>query len=318
MGRGRNVQPEHLHLVRSGRNQRPCRLPDRPPHRHDDGGGDLRLADGACLHDRLHGGRRWLPAFLQLYRAVHLLHADAGDEQQLPAAVLRLGSGGSGVLSADRFLVQAADRDFRQHEGVFGQPRRRLRFPARHRRRAAVVRRFAGLQRRVCPCAGPGIRHGRANRRTDCRTSLACRQHRLHLPVHRRHGQVCAGSPACVVAGLDGRPDPDLGPDPCRDHGHCRHLHGGAHVTVVRAERNRAHLRAGDWCHHGPVHRLDRCRAERHQARGCLFNTFATGLHDCGAGRLGVFRRRVSPDDARLLQGAAVPRCRFGDHCHAP
>jgi hypothetical protein len=35
-----------------------------------------------------------LPAVLQLYLAVHLLDADARDEQQFSAAVLRLGGGG--------------------------------------------------------------------------------------------------------------------------------------------------------------------------------------------------------------------------------
>jgi hypothetical protein len=61
--------------------------------------------------------------FFSLHLAVHLLDADAGDEQQLPAAVLRLGSGGPGVLPADRLLVQAADGHLRQHEGLPGQPR---------------------------------------------------------------------------------------------------------------------------------------------------------------------------------------------------
>src|SRR3546814_6705511 len=37
---------------------------------------------------------------------------------------------------------------------------------------------------------------------------------------------------------LDGRPDPDLGSDPRRDHGHRRHLHGRADVAAVRAERD--------------------------------------------------------------------------------
>ena len=56
----------------------------------------------------------------------------------------------------------------------------------------------------------------------------------LHLPVHRRHGQVGAGAAARVAAGLDGRPDADLGADPRRHHGDRRHLHGGAHVAAVR------------------------------------------------------------------------------------
>jgi NADH-quinone oxidoreductase subunit L len=57
----------------------------------------------------------------------------------------------------------------------------------------------------------------------------------LHLPVHRRDGQVGAGSAARVAARRDGRPDADLGADPRGDHGDRRHLHGGAHVAAVRA-----------------------------------------------------------------------------------
>ena len=57
----------------------------------------------------------------------------------------------------------------------------------------------------------------------------------LHLPLRRRDGQVRAGAAARVAAGLDGRPDADLGADPRRDDGDRRHLHGGAHVAAVRA-----------------------------------------------------------------------------------
>ena len=113
-------------------------------------------------------------------------------------------------------------------------------------------------------------------------------------------------------------PTPDLGADPCRHHGHGRHLHGGAHVAAVRGFRRGAVLRAGDRRHHGAVHGLPRHHPERHQARGGLFHALAAGLHDGGAGRLGLFGRRVPPDDACLLQGAAVPGGRLGDHRHAP
>jgi hypothetical protein len=65
----------------------------------------------------------------------------------------------------------------------------------------------------------------------------------LHPAVHRRHGQVGAGAAARLAAGLDGRPDADLGADPCRDHGHRRVFHGGAHVAAVRAVDHGAVLR---------------------------------------------------------------------------
>jgi NADH-quinone oxidoreductase subunit L len=62
---------------------------------------------------------------------------------------------------------------------------------------------------------------------------------RLHLPVHRRDGQVGAGAAARLAAGLDGRPDADLGADPRGDDGHGRHLHGRAHVAAVRVSPRR-------------------------------------------------------------------------------
>ena len=112
--------------------------------------------------------------------------------------------------------------------------------------------------------------------------------------------------------------DPDLGADPRRDDGDRRHLHGRAHVAAVRAEPDRAGLRAVHRRDHRVLHRPDRHRAERHQARDRVFHAVAAGLHDRGAGRVGVFGRGLPPDDARLLQGAAVPRRRLGHHRHAP
>ena len=57
--------------------------------------------------------------------------------QQFHAAVLRLGSGRRRLVPADRLLVhQAADGDLREPEGLPGQPRRRLRLRARHRRQS--------------------------------------------------------------------------------------------------------------------------------------------------------------------------------------
>jgi NADH-quinone oxidoreductase subunit L len=73
-------------------------------------------------------------------------------------------------------------------------------------------------------------------------------------------------------------------------------------------------LHHGDRRDHRAVHGLPRHRAERHQARGRLFDAVAIGLHDGRARRLGLLGRGVPPDDARLLQGAAVPRRRFGHH----
>ena len=86
------------------------RLPDRPADGDDDARRHVRVADGARLHHRLHGRRPRLHALLQLHLALHVLDADAGDEQQLPAALLRLGGGRPRLLPADRLLVHAAAR----------------------------------------------------------------------------------------------------------------------------------------------------------------------------------------------------------------
>ena len=57
---------------------------------------------------------------------------------------------GPGQLPADRLLVEETDRDLRQHEGVPGEPGRRLRLHPRHRP-AGGLRRLAQLRRRCSP-----------------------------------------------------------------------------------------------------------------------------------------------------------------------
>ena len=65
---------------------------------------------------------------------------------------------------------------------------------------------------------------------------------------------------------------------------------------------------------HRALHGVPRHRAERHQARRRVFDAVAARLHDGRARRVGVFGGDLPPDDARVLQGAAVPRRRLGDH----
>src|SRR2546421_10695 len=80
-----------------GRRQVLDRLPDRSADRDDDARRVVRLADGPRLYDRLHGRRSGIHAVLRLHLALYVLDADARDEQQLPPALLRLGSGGARV-----------------------------------------------------------------------------------------------------------------------------------------------------------------------------------------------------------------------------
>ena len=147
---------------------------------------------------------------------------------------------------------------------------------------------------------------------------LAAHHRHLHLPLHRRHGQERPVPASCVAARFHGRADPNLGPHPCRHHGHGRHLHGRPHVAAVRALRYGALVRDDHRRHHGPLHGLSRHHPERHQAGGRLFHIEPARLHDGGPRRLGLLGGRVPPHDACLLQGAALPRRGLGDHRHAP
>ena len=103
------------------------------------------------------------------------------------------------------------------------------------------VHRLAGLRRGVR--RGPAMR-GAEHRGHSAGHGLERDDRHLHPAVHRRDGQVGAGAAARLAAGLDGRPDADLGADPRRHDGHGRHLHGGAHVAAVRAVRDGAGRRA--------------------------------------------------------------------------
>ncbi len=107
----------------------------RHAHRGDAGGGDDRVGARASLFHRLHARGPVPAALLRLSVDVHLRHADAGDVGQPGAAVLRLGRGGAGELPLDRLLVSEAVGQRRRHQGLRGQPRRRLRLRARHLRR---------------------------------------------------------------------------------------------------------------------------------------------------------------------------------------
>ncbi len=65
------------------------------------------------------------------------------------------------------------------------------------------------------------------------------------------------------------------------------------------------------------LRRDDRPGAERHQAHHRLFDLLAARLHVRRHGHGRLFDRHVPPIHACLLQGAAVPRLRLGDHCDA-
>ena len=123
-----------------GRARRVVGAAHRHADRRDAGGGEHRVVPRAPLFHRLHARGRQPAALLRLPVAVHVRHADAGDQQQLPAAVLRLGRRGPRLLSADRLLVPEARGQRGGHQGVRGQPGGRLRLRARHLRHLRRVR----------------------------------------------------------------------------------------------------------------------------------------------------------------------------------
>jgi hypothetical protein len=132
------------------------------------------------------------------------------------------------VVPADRLLVHAAERDRGESQGIPRQPGRRLRLRARHRR-SALLHRIPALQRRLQRRAADGDPDAAA---VGGHERAGADAH-LHLPLHRRHGQVRAGAAARMAARFHGRPDAHIRADPRRDHGDRRHLHGRAHVAAL-------------------------------------------------------------------------------------
>ncbi len=126
-------------------------------------------------------------------------------------------------------------------------------------------------------------------------------------------GQERADSALRLAAGRDGRPDAGLRADSRGDHGDGRRLHGrpqrGALFARAPGDGDHRRRRRADGADGG----LDRPRPVRHQARARLLDRLAARLHVHGDGRRRVFGRGVPSDDARVLQGAAVPRQRLGD-----
>ena len=185
------------------------------------------LARSARLHDRLHARRSGLQRFFAYISAVHVRDADARDVEQLPAALLRLGGGGTRLVPADRLLVQAPDRDLREPTrpssstaiGDFALHRRRSRSSSPYMGSLDYAEVFAARSARAIghdlfPTPGEAVEghHGDLRRR--------CSSARWASPRRCR----CTW----LAARLDGRPDADLGADPRRDDGDRRHLHGGA------------------------------------------------------------------------------------------
>jgi NADH-quinone oxidoreductase subunit L len=202
--------------------------------RDDDVRGHLRVADGAHLHHRLHGRRRpgyqrffaYISLFtfsmLMLVMSNNFLQLFFGWEAVGLVSYLLIGfwyTRPTAIFANMKAFLVNRVGDFGFILGIglvlayFGT----LTTPrfAKRRRTGQDVQILGGMR-------------------------LDADHGHLHLPVHRRDGQVGAVPAARVAARLDGRPDADLGADPRGHDGDGRHLHGGAHVAAVRAVGHRA------------------------------------------------------------------------------
>src|SRR5436190_2629708 len=263
----------------------------RPAEHDDDADRQRRRRPDRPLLDRLHGRRRRGAAVLRLHVLLRLLDAAAGRGRQPADAAGRVGPRRPLVLPADRLLARAADGDRGGEEGLRDECLRRRHDGARVLRpdRALELARLRDLVRHR---RGPLPDNGRPRRAR---------------PAGRRGGEVGADPPAHVAAGRDGGPDAGERAHPCRDDGDGRRLPDRAHAPHLRADAHdpadrRRHGHA-DAARGGPR----RSRADRHQAGDRVLDDVADRLHVPGRRHRRVCQRHVPPDDARLLQGAAVP-----------
>ncbi len=136
--------------------------------------------------------------------------------------------------------------------------------------------------------------------------------------LHRRHRQERPVPAPRLAAGRHGRPDPGLGPDPRRDDGHGRHLHGRPLAPDLHASPDAR-------CWSSPIvgaftafmaatialTQNDIKRVVAYSTVSQLgYMVFALGVGAWVAGHL-------PPDDPRLLQGPALPRLRLRHPRHA-
>jgi hypothetical protein len=105
-----------------------------------------------------------------------------------------------------------------------------------------------------------------------------------------------------------------LGADPRGDDGDRGRVPDRAHPRTVPARPRRAAAGRRGGRGNAADRRALRAGADRHQARARLLDDEPDRLHVPRAWRRRVVGGDLPPDDARLLQGTAVPRLRRGDH----
>ena len=283
----------------------PCRfpLPRRPavvdddPLRHG-----YRHADPP-LRDRIHARRRALLALLRVSEPVRGLDARARHGLQLPHDLHGLGRRGPVFVPPHLVLVRARLRSSGRQEGLHHEPRRRLRLHAGDVPHLPEAR-DAQLR---------SARHERPRPEGHRRVAGVDRDRDRIAVVPRRDGQERAAAAAHLVARRHGRSDPGVGPDPRRHDGDRGCLPPRTRARVLRGVVERGHDRGVGRCDHRALRGDRRARPERHQARARVFHDQSARLHVLGRRCRCVQRGDVPHDHPRVLQGAPVPRRRFGD-----
>ena len=117
-----------------------------------------------------------------------------------------------------------------------------------------------------------------------------------------------------MAARCDGGPHSGQRADPCRDDGDRRRVHGRADALPLHARAHRDGAGRDHRRSHRDLRRVNRAGSARHQKGSRLLDHQPARLHVPRRRRRRIFLRHLSRDDARLLQGAAVPLRRF---CHS-
>ncbi len=130
--------------------------------------------------------------------------------------------------------------------------------------------------------------------------------------LRRVRRQERADPVAHLAARRDGRPHPGLRAHPRGHDGDRRHLPGLPRAPVLRRQRRRAHRRRVGRGHHRAARRHRRARPARHQEGAGVLDDQPARLHVPRLRSARLPGRGVHGARARLLQGHALPRRRFG------
>ena len=276
----------------------PAGHPDRPAQRDDDAHRLRGRSADRRLLDRLHGRRRRGAALLRLHGPVRLLDAAARPVGELRDPARRVGPRRALVVPADRVPPRAAERRRGRQEGVHHERLRRRHHGARDL--PALLERSLARARRL------RLRGGHLADRHDPGGAGDAR---------RRGGEVGAAPAAHLASRRDGGPDPGQRADPRGHDGHRRRLPARPAAPDLRVRARGAGPGRRDRRGHAARRRADRARPGRHQARDRLLDDVPDRLHVPRRRARRLRERDVPPDDARLLQGAALPRGRDRHPC---